>query len=66
MSVEKLPWWEREKLLTPKDKEAIQRAIYTRWEDIDENDAETEAGRYELRTIALRKYHNDEFKSGIS
>lgn len=42
MEVGKMPWWEREKLLTPKDKEAIQKAIQTYYADIDENWAETE------------------------
>jgi hypothetical protein len=60
-----LPWWEREKLLTEKDKQAIQRAIYSNWEDIDESWAETEAGKNELHSIIMRKYHQEEFKAGI-
>lgn len=65
MSAGNLPWWEREKLLTAKDREAIQRAIYTRWEDIDETLAETDAGREEIRRIQLRKMNADEFAAGI-
>lgn len=60
-----LPWWEREKLLTDKDKQAIQKAVNLHYADIDENEAETEAGRYELHSIVMRKYHNEEFKAGI-
>lgn len=65
MNDAELPWWEREKLLTEKDKQAIQNAIYTRWEDIDENAAETEAGRYELHRITMRKMHDAEFAAGM-
>ena len=60
-----MPWWEREKLLTAKDKEAIQRAIYARWEDIDASWAETEAGRYELDYIRSRKLHHAEAMVGM-
>ena len=57
-SVCSLPWWEREKMLTPKDKEAIA-------EGLDEDCAETEAGRYELRSIKMRKYHDEEYSAGM-
>lgn len=65
MGFENLPWAEREKLLTAADRQAIQRAIYTRWEDIEESWAETEAGRFEIHRIVMRKYHDEEFKAGM-
>ena len=65
MSCADMTWWEREKLLTPKDREAIQKAIYARWEDIDENSAETDAGREEIHRIRTRKYHDAEFSAGM-
>lgn len=55
-----MPWWEREQLLTDKDRQAIQRAIYSRWEDINENWAETEEGRYEVHRITMNKMHFQE------
>lgn len=60
-----LPWWEREKLLTTKDKKAIQKAIQSYYADIDENWAETELGREELRKIARRKYRDEEWLAGM-
>ena len=60
-----LPWWEREKLLTDKDKQAIQKAVNRHYADIDENWAETELGREELRKIARRKYHDEEWLAGM-
>lgn len=60
-----MPWWERKKLFTQKDKEAIARAQASCWEDIDEDWAETEAGRYEIHSIIMRKYHRDEYRAGI-
>lgn len=65
MNPKLLPWWEREKLFTPKDKEAIQRAINSYYADIDEDWAETDAGRAELHSIIMRKYHNEEFLAGL-
>ena len=65
MNVAALPWWEREKLFTQKDKEAIQRAKNSCWEDIDENWAETEAGQIEIHSIVMRKYHYDEYRAGM-
>lgn len=63
--VSDLPWWEREKLLTKKDREEIQKAKGAEWSDIDENAAETEAGRYELHCIIMRKYHSEEYLAGL-
>lgn len=60
-----MPWWEREKLFTHKDKEAIQKAKNSCSEDIDEDWAETEAGRYEIQSIIMRKYHYDEARAGM-
>ena len=63
--INKLPLWEREKLFTDRDRQAIQRAINSSWTEIDLSWAETEAGRCELKSITSRKYHNDEFLAGI-
>ena len=60
-----LPWWEREKLLTDKDRQAIRKAIQSYYADIDENWAETELGREELRKIAGRKYRQEEWLAGM-
>lgn len=60
-----LPWWEREKLLTEKDKQAVQRAIHSHYADIDEGWAETEYGRDELHSIIMRKYHQEEALAGM-
>lgn len=60
-----IPWWEREKMYTEKDKDAIERAECSRWEDIDENWAETEVGRYEVHDIKMRKCHYDEYRAGM-
>lgn len=65
MNYSAMPWWEREKTLTEKDREAIRRAVYADWADIDEASAETEAGRYELHRIKMTKYHNEEFLAKI-
>lgn len=65
MNVSDLPWWEREKLLTEKDKYAMQRAINSRWEDIDPSWAETPAGEYELKSIISRKRHQAEWIAGM-
>lgn len=55
-----IEWWEIEKLLTPKDKEAIAKARSLPWEDISEDWAETELGRREIHSIIMDKYHRDE------
>lgn len=52
-------------MLTEHDKELIEQARHQRWEDIREEDAETEEGRAELHRIAIRKYHYDEYKAGM-
>ena len=64
-TIQQMPWWERRKLLTEKDWAAIERAKRTPWEDIDENWAETEAGKREVHNIAIRKYHRSEVSSGM-
>jgi len=58
-------WWEREALYTRKDRDAIERAECSRWEDIDEDWAETEAGRIEVHDIKMRKFHHDEMISDM-
>ena len=65
MNVRDLPWWEREGMLTEKDKEAIRSAKRSDWTDIDENLAETEAGRYELHSIKMRKFHKEEQRADM-
>ena len=60
-----LPWVDREKLLTEKDKSAMNRAIYQRWEDIDINSAETDAGKVELESIISSKRHRQEWLAGM-
>lgn len=64
-NVSELPWWKRVQLLTKKDREEILKAKDADWADIDENAAETEAGRYELHCIITRKYHNEEYLAGL-
>lgn len=60
-----LYWWEIEKLLTPKDKEAIAKAKSQHYGNINEDDAETDLGRQELHRIILEKYHNEEASAGM-
>ncbi len=52
-------------MLTEHDKALIEQARHQRWEDIDEDAAETEEGRKALHDIAVSKYHYDEYKSGM-
>ena len=47
------------------DKRLVQEAMYKRWEEIDEDEAETEERRQKLHEIAVRKYHQDEYLHGI-
>ena len=61
----KRPWWEREKLLTENDKEAILRAQQSCWTAISEDWAETPAGHCELKEIISRKVHYDEYQAGM-
>jgi len=65
MEARLLPWWMRERMLTPKDREAIARAERTDWPQISEDWAETEAGRVELHNIIMRKYHYEEYCAGM-
>lgn len=51
--------------MTEKDKALVEKARHQRWEDIDEDAADTEEGRRALHDIAIRKYHYDEYKAGI-
>jgi len=60
-----LQWWEVEKLLTEKDKEAIDKAKSQYWANIDEESAETEIGRKRLHDIKMRKYHDEEYEAGL-
>ena len=51
--------------MTEKDKALVEKARHQRWEDIDEDAADTEEGRRALHDIAIRKYHYDEYKAGM-
>lgn len=51
--------------MTEKDKALVEKARHQRWEDIDEDAADTEEGRKALHDIAIRKYHYDEYKAGM-
>lgn len=58
-------WWEEERLLTEKDKAAILLAKSQDWTEIDENTAETVIGRKRIHDIIMRKYHRDEYRTGM-
>lgn len=58
-------WWEEERLLTDKDREAIDKAKKQDWTEIDEDSAETVIGKRWIREIIMRKYHRDEYKTGM-
>ena len=60
-----MKWWERERLLTDKDRSAIDKAKGQDFGDIDEDSAETIHGREILHEIAMRKYRAEEFSAGI-
>lgn len=51
--------------MTDHDKALVERAKHLRWEEIEEDEAETEEGKQALHDIAVRKYHYDEYKAGI-
>lgn len=51
--------------MTEHDKALVEKARGMCWEDINEEDAETEEGRAELHRIIMRKYHYDEWKAGM-
>lgn len=55
-----MEWYEIEKLFTKKDREAIERAHRSGWEDIDEDWAETVYGWNEVHSIKMAKYHREE------
>lgn len=62
---DRLPWWEQEKLLTPRDREAIRVARDMNWAEIDEGTADSDAGRFALHDLRVKKYHREEFGDGI-
>jgi hypothetical protein len=47
------------------DKRLVEKAQKLDWTLIDENEAETAEGRYELHNIIMRKYHHDELKADM-
>lgn len=51
--------------LPEQDQKLIEQAGHQRWEEIDEDAAETEEARQVLHDIAIRKYHRDEYCQGI-
>ncbi len=51
--------------MTEHDKLLVEKAEHMCWEDIDENAAETEEGRWRLHRIIMRKYHYDEWQAGM-
>lgn len=53
------------KMLPEHDQRLIEEAQCQRWEEIDEDAAETEEARQVLHDIAIRKYHRDEYCQGI-
>lgn len=60
-----LPWWEQEKHLTDKDRDAIQRAGVSDWEYIDEDWAETPLGKKKVKDIKFSKYYREEYAAGM-
>jgi len=60
-----LPWWEREKMLTDKDRAAIDEAKKQDWTEIKNVTAETPAGRIEIKSIKFRKYCREEYAAGM-
>lgn len=51
--------------MTERDKALAARARQMRWEDIDEETADTPEGRAELHRICMAKYHQDEARCGM-
>lgn len=58
-------WWEEEKLLTERDREAIAAAKKMDWTEIDETSAETPTGRRWVHGIAMRKMRRCECVAGM-
>lgn len=57
--------WEIEQLLTAKDREVIDSARTKNWAEINEDDADTDAGRYLLHLMISAKYHREEYMAGL-
>lgn len=51
--------------MTKHDLDLYNKAKGMRWEDIDEDLAETEVGRVALHDLAIRKMHYEEFRCGM-
>ena len=51
-------------MMTKHDEALVRKARSQRWEEIDEEAAETPEGRQALHDIIARKYHTEEFKNG--
>ena len=47
------------------DQELIRKARDQRWEEIEEDAAETAEARQILHDIAVRKYHREEYRLGV-
>ena len=63
--IRSLPWWERERMLTDKDRDAIHTARCLDWTEINPDSAETIAGKIEIKNILTTKYHREETSAGI-
>lgn len=51
--------------MTGRDRELIAQAREMRWEDIDEDKADTPEGKAELHRICMAKCHMDEARCGM-
>lgn len=58
-------WWEMERLLTDKDRSAIDKARGQYYADIDEASAETVHGKAILREMTIKKYRAEEYSAGM-
>lgn len=56
---------QQDKPLPEHDQELIRKARGQRWEEINEDAAETEDARQILHDIAIQKYHREEYLLGV-
>ncbi|MBR4228040.1 MAG: hypothetical protein IKR72_02955 [Bacteroidales bacterium] len=52
-------------MMSEHDKQLVESSRHKRWEDINEDEAETPEGKQALHDIAVRKYHYDEYRAGM-
>ena len=55
----------QDKPIPEHDQELINKARSQRWEEIDEDAAETEDARTILHDIIIHKYHREEYRFGV-